>query len=154
MQRMGVSVFQLPDGTLGMGADHEFSEDDMHTFMILTEELTITNEALEHARLELYGKSTVDLMNMYKSSFMLAVSTGDKRRAAGMLRLEMPQVVSDLTRAQFDNEPLSETDYQAVTKLGNFAAGKIDLLLNGGATVVISNNAPPQTLTGNDLPQF
>lgn len=154
MQRMGVLILELADGTLGMGTNHELSDDDMNRFMILIEELTVTNEALEHACIDLHGKTTVNLADIYKTSFAGALAVGNKTSAAGMLRIEIPQLVSDLTRAQFDNEPLVDRDYQAIVDLGNFAAQRIGMLMNGDAIITVSNFAPPQTLTGNDLPQF
>lgn len=152
MQDMGVFVVKTETG-LGMGSDHPFDETETAKFMALVEELTVTNEALEPVRLNFFGMTISELAELYKDSFSLAVATGNTRIAAGILKIEIPQLVSDLTRAQFDNSPLSDEDFEIVNKLGDFAASKIAYLMNGGAYISLSNYAPPQRFSASDLPE-
>lgn len=152
MQGLGFTMFQLENGTLGISADHDLTQDEFERFMILTEELTVTNEAIESSHIRLYGKGIVGLVNTYKTGFTMALVNGDKKAAATMLRNEMPQLVSDLSRAQLDNSPLTETDYQEVLSLADFTAKKMDAVMNGDGIMVVSNFTDPQLLTVEDLP--
>ena len=93
------------------------------------------------------------IANTYKTAFATSLSMGDKSNAAAMLKIEIPQIVSDLSRAQEDSQPMSDIDYKAVLNLGDFAARKIAILMSGDGIMTISNFAPTQTLRLGDLPQ-
>ncbi len=152
IQGIGVTMHQSPDGGLYLGSEHDLSEAEMQKLLILAEELTVTNEALEHSALKLYGKSVEDLARMYQTAFLGSISTGNTEAAGGMLRVEMPGLVSDLSRAQADNGPLSEKDYKAVVDLGDFVANKTAALMGGVEIAVVTNFGPTHTFGLDDLP--
>lgn len=152
LQNMSVGIHQLPEGELYLGAEKDLSEEEIQKVILMAEELTVTNEALEHAYIKLHGSNVANLADTYIVAFLSSISIGDVGSAGGMLRVEMPQLVSDLSRAQIDNEPLSKKDYQAVVDLGDFVASKTAILMGGEGIVAISNFGPMQKLTLEDLP--
>ncbi len=66
---MGIDIFQFPDGKLGLTADVEFQEEQMQKLLDLSEELSVTNEALGHAGLRLYGQGLEGLIDIYQLAF-------------------------------------------------------------------------------------
>lgn len=153
IKEMGITIHQLPEGGLYLGSDHDLPDEEVQKVVLMAEELTVTNEALEHSGLELHGSNLAKLADMYKVVFLSSIASGDKKTAGGMLRVEMPQLVSDLSRAQSDNEPLSEEDYQVVVDLGDFVASKTAILMSGDGIMILSNFGSAQQLTLEDLPE-
>lgn len=151
MQVMGIEIFEHPEGGLVLALNREISEDERDKFDLLAEELTVTNEALESSHLRLHSPTIMELTKFYKIAFLQSLASGDKQMAVGLLRMEMPVLVSDLSRAQNDNQPLSAEEYAAVVDLGEFIARKNAILMEGDAIVTYSNFSQPQNLTIDDL---
>jgi hypothetical protein len=149
---IGIDIFEFPDGKLALTTEKELQEEEMQKLLDLSEELSVTNEALGFAGLRLYGRGIEGLIDTYTFAFASLLSSGDKGKATGILMTEMPQLVSDLNRAQDDNAPLTNEEFAKVLAFGNFVSSRIGALRNGGNIVVISNTAPTQMLTADDVP--
>lgn len=151
LQEMGMVMFEHPEGGLALASSREITDEERVKVNFLAEELTVTNEALENSHLELHNSSIIDLTKFYKIAFLQSLASGNKDLAVGLLRIEMPQLVSDMSRAQNDNQPLSPEEYAAVTDLGDYIARKNAILMDGDAIVTQTNFGPTQYLTFDDL---
>lgn len=149
----GMRMMELPDGSLVICGDmDEIADDARERLMLLTEELTVTNEALEHNSSGINNSETLEsLAQKYKVAFLMAVGSGQQNIAGALIQQEMPRLISELERAQFENQPLSEEEYSTLQEWREFVASKIGHVRDGDPLVLISSDGPPQFFSEHDL---
>lgn len=125
----GCSIFFTEDGLLILSIDG-VSEDKEESVLLLIEELSVVNEALEFHEEGLNPDSIDGLAESLKASFARDIVSRDpsiKAAALNLVDLFIPQVVEDIHEAQAQNRVLTPAQQQKINELGYFASLKSDL---------------------------
>jgi hypothetical protein len=133
----GASIVVLGD-MLGIDL-YELEAEDEGTAMLLVEELSVVNEALEYHKDGIVYDSIDALAANIKGSFIdgiISNDAGKKADAYNLVGLGIPMLVKDLKTAHAQNEVFSPDELRTVRELGNFAATQVELFGNHRVVII------------------
>ncbi len=128
----GATIFLTEEGLLAIDIS-DLDDESEDTALLLIEELSVVNGALEYHENGINPDSIEGLANYLKSTFYWQIAseyTDIKISALNLVDLIIPQVVEDLQTAHAQSGVLSLNEQQTVKELGQFASSNSDLFGN------------------------
>ena len=125
LQAMSVEIIEV-ENQLGIKIKPGMTKSERETMLIMLEELSVVNEALEYGGVGLGNMGSLDMLKNALVGSYFNLLGRDKVAAYDIVDMVIPEIVSDIRHAEKQGKVLSSAERKILDDLAGFAARQVE----------------------------